>query len=203
MSAAFPRYPVGRRWIDEGPGTFLAESRAFFACARGARLPCLYASVAPLCPVLRAGSMAASEKTYRLYSCGRCATQVRICRDCDRGNQYCAGDCARIRRRESVCRAGARFQSSCRGALLHAARQSAWRERLVQKVTHQGSVPGADARIVVVIPTTTAEHHVDLASLLPPVPLHRRCTTPAVPTCSFCWRVLPPFARLGPLRGGP
>jgi hypothetical protein len=32
--------------------------------------------------------MAASEQSYRLYNCGRCAQQVRICRDCDRGNQY-------------------------------------------------------------------------------------------------------------------
>ena len=50
--------------------------------------------------------MRASEKTYRLYSCGRCAEQVRICRDCDRGNRYCAGECAQIRRRESLRRAG-------------------------------------------------------------------------------------------------
>lgn len=147
--------------------------------------------------------MRASQKSYRLYSCRRCAVQVRICSDCDRGNQYCAGECARIRRRESVCRAGARFQSSLRGALLHAARQSAWRERRTHKVTHQGSVLGVDARIVVVIPTTTEEPHVELASLPSPVPRHRPRTVPSVHTCSFCWRALPPFARLGPLRGGP
>ena len=50
--------------------------------------------------------MAASEQTYRLYNCARCAEQVRICRECDRGNQYCAGVCAGLRRRESLRRAG-------------------------------------------------------------------------------------------------
>lgn len=145
--------------------------------------------------------MGASRKSYRLYSCRRCAAQVRICSDCDRGNQYCAGDCAPIRRRESVYRAGIRFQSSFRGALLHAARQSAWRERRTQKVTHQGSVLGIDALIVVAIPTTTEERHVDLASL--PAPPHQPRTVPAVHHCSFCWRPLPAFSRRGPLRGGP
>lgn len=170
----------------------------------GARLLCLYASVARLCPVLRVGGMGASEKSYRLYSCGRCAAQVRICSDCDHGNQYCAGECAQIRRRESLCRAGARYQLSYRGALLHAARQSAWRERRAQKVTHQGSVLGIDARIVVAIPTTTEERHVDLVSLPPPTPPHRLPRlVPLVHRCSFCWRPLSPFARWGPLRGGP
>jgi len=147
--------------------------------------------------------MRASQQSYRLYSCRRCAVQVRICSDCDRGNQYCAGDCAQIRRRESVRRAGARFQSSFRGALLHAARQSAWRERRTQKVTHQGSVPGADARIVVVIATTTEAPDVELVALPLPAPPHWSRTMLAVPSCSFCWRPLPTFARSGPLRGGP
>jgi hypothetical protein len=28
------------------------------------------------------------EPTYRLYNCRRCAVQVRICAQCDRGNIY-------------------------------------------------------------------------------------------------------------------
>ena len=187
-----------------------------------ARLPCLYASDARLCPVLRAGSMQASEKTYRLYSCGRCVEQVRICCDCDRGNRYCAGECAKIRRRESLRRAGERYQLSYRGACRHAARQSAWRERQAQKVTHQGSLPTADTLIVAAISTQTATQgtHVDIASIQPPphsMPraafsaAHRRAhgrwhahrMAPCAHSCSFCWRVLPAFVRLGPLRGGP
>jgi uncharacterized membrane protein YccC len=168
--------------------------------------------------------MGASEKTYRLYSCGRCAEQVRICCNCDRGNLYCTGECAEIRRRESSRRAGERYQLSYRGACLHAARQSAWRKRQAQKVTHQGSLPTADTLIVAAISTqtTTQGTHVDMASIQPPPqpPSMPRAALSAAHTraharwhahrmalsahrCSFCWRALPPFARLGPLRGGP
>ena len=66
--------------------------------------------------------MKAGEQSYRLYSCRRCAQQVRVCRHCDRGNHYCAGECARVRRRESVRRAGVRYQLSYRGACCHAHR---------------------------------------------------------------------------------
>ena len=145
--------------------------------------------------------MRASQKSYRLYNCARCAVQVRICSDCDRGDQYCAGDCAQIRRRESVCRAGLRYQLSFRGASKHAARQSAWRARRMQIVTHQGSVPGVDAGIVVTSFTVSEESDVELVAL-PPV-LQRQPMRSLVSCCSFCWRPLPAFARLGPLRSGP
>jgi hypothetical protein len=145
--------------------------------------------------------MGASQQSYRLYSCARCAVQVRICSDCDRGNQYCGGECARIRRRESVCRAGARYQLSRRGALFHASRQSALRKRHAQKVTHQGSIPGIDAAIVVTSTTTSEDPDVELAAL-PASPHHPRRLS-RVSTCSFCWRPLPAFARSGPLRSGP
>jgi late competence protein required for DNA uptake (superfamily II DNA/RNA helicase) len=42
------------------------------------------------------------EPAYRLYNCERCGVQVRICQRCDHGNVYCAGECAGIRRRESL-----------------------------------------------------------------------------------------------------
>ena len=151
--------------------------------------------------MLRAESMRASRESYRLYSCARCAVQVRICSDCDRGNQYCAGDCAQIRRRESLCRAGVRYQLSFRGASMHAARQSALRVRRMQIVTHQGSVAGVDASIVMTTLTVTEESDVELVAL-PPV-LQRPHMRSLVSRCSFCWRLLPAFARLGPLRSGP
>ena len=145
--------------------------------------------------------MRARQKSYRLYSCARCAVQVRICCDCDRGNQYCVGGCAQIRRRESLCRAGVRYQLSLRGASMHAARQSAWRERRMKIVTHQGSVPGVDAGIVVTSFTVTEESDVELVALRPI--LRRAHMHSRVSLCSFCWRRLPVFARLGPLRCGP
>ena len=55
--------------------------------------------------MLRTGSMRTKGKKYRLYNCRRCAVQVLICRDCDRGNIYCAGECAQISRLESLRRA--------------------------------------------------------------------------------------------------
>ena len=161
--------------------------------------------------------MEASEKTYRLYSCGRCAQQVRICRDCDRGNRYCAGECARMRRRESLCRAAERYQLSYRGACRHAARQRAWRARHAQKVTHQGSLCSVVALIVGFNSsrTKTEATHADIASVEPYThaaprelsarrahgPIHHLAL--CEPRCCFCGQTLPGFARMGPLRGGP
>jgi hypothetical protein len=142
--------------------------------------------------------MGASEDTYRLYSCRRCAQQVRICRRCDRGHQYCSGECARIRRRESLRRAAQRYQQSYRGACRHAARQRAWRTRRAQNVTHQGSLGTVTALIVV--PTSTTIERTDAESAGTTV-LPQRDRAP--PRCCFCGRRLSRFARLGPLRGGP
>ena len=160
------------------------------------------------------GHMKASEKSYRLYNCERCAQQVRICRHCDRGNRYCAGECAGLRRRESLLRAGRRYQRSYRGACAHAARQSAWRERQAQEVTHHGSISSAISVTVAnnSTQTTTPGTHGDIASLEPQAHssfAHRHLHAAghahgrAVSSCSFCWRALPAFARLGALRGGP
>lgn len=178
----------------------------------------------PLCPQnaalssgLRAGCMGASEKTYRLYSCGRCAKQVRICGDCDRGNRYCAGECTRIRRRESLRRAAERYQLSYRGACRHAARQRAWRACHAQKVTHQGSIPTAVTFIVGPNSTRTATEgtHADIASVqtqphATPLELAARRAHGSVrrlalsePRCCFCGHTLARFARLGSLRAGP
>ena len=179
-----------------------------------ARLQCLYARNSWRCPVPRVGLMGANEKSYRLYSCRRCARQVRICGGCDRGNRYCAEGCAQIRRRESRCRASERYQQSYRGALKHAARQRAWRWRQQQKVTHQGSLAGAAALIVVSSSTLTPtqEPHGESAGIKPPLAigirrahphgcLHHRKST--APRCCFCGCMLAPFARPGPLRSGP
>ena len=163
-----------------------------------------------------------SEQTFRLYSCRHCATQVRICRDCDHGNLYCAGECAQIGRRESQRRAGERYQLGHAGACKHATRQRALRERQrqTQIVTHQGSLPGTATLIVAAgsIPSPTEETPVDIASIpsspQPPSLLHTELSVaparvyslsrvPLAHRCSFCRRVLPAFARLGPLRGGP
>ena len=165
----------------------------------------LYARISRRCPALRAGCMGASEGSYRLFSCRRCAQQVRVCRHCDRGNQYCAAGCARIRRRESLRRAGDRYQQSYHGACRHAARQRAWRARQVQKVTHQGSREEVGVAIVSATSILTPHDHADPAAVTPPPPdslawpsaraARRRAR------CCFCARRLSHFVRFGPLRG--
>ena len=151
--------------------------------------------------------MRASEQSYRLYSCRRCAQQVRICRHCDRGHQYCGGECAPVRRRESLRRAGAHYQLSYRGACRHAARQRVWRARQTQKVTHQGSPEALAAVIVAPTLTTIPGHHADHTVVAPsPAESGDRAVAfriQAPVRCCFCGRRLSRFARLGPLRGGP
>jgi hypothetical protein len=174
--------------------------------------------------VLRAGSMRTKEKTYRLYNCLRCAVQVLICRDCDHGNIYCAGECAQISRLESLRRAAKCYQSTHDGACQHARRQSVWRKTQTKIVTHQGSLAGTATLIVaaVLTQTTTEGTHVDISSIQPPPTLqglprarlsaaptcaharwHAHRITRSVHCCSFCWRALPAFAHFGSLRSGP
>ena len=153
--------------------------------------------------MLRVGGMEAGEKSYRLYNCGRCAQQVRICRDCDRGNRYCAGECAGLRRCESLLRAARRYQRSYRGACAHAARQRAWRERQAQEVTHQGSIPTAVSVTVAnnSTQTTTRGTHAQIASLESQAhSAARHAHRMAVSRCSFCGRALARLARLGAMR---
>lgn len=146
--------------------------------------------------------MGAQEQSYRLYSCRRCARQVRICRYCDRGNQYCEGECAGIRRRESLRRAGSRYQLSYRGACCHAVRQRRWRERQQHKVTHHGSTEAGAAIIVVATVTTTANDADSVCVAAPAVPESAFHWWPPA-RCCFCGRPLSRFARVDPLRGGP
>ena len=77
--------------------------------------------------VWEAGAVA--EPVYRVYCCRRCGIVVWVCRECDHGQVFCAGECSRSARRESVRRAGARYQKTRRGAHRHAARQRRWRQQ--------------------------------------------------------------------------
>jgi hypothetical protein len=70
-----------------------------------------------------------SEPICRVYCCRRCEIEVWVCPDCDHGQVYCAGECSSRSRRESLRRAGVRYQKTRRGARRHAARQRRWREQ--------------------------------------------------------------------------
>lgn len=74
----------------------------------------------------------------RLFLCAGCRAQALICSCCDRGQVYCAGDCAQRARRRKQDAAGRRYQTSHRGRLAHAERARRYRARC-NKVTHQGS----------------------------------------------------------------
>ena len=80
------------------------------------------------------------ESLLRLFHCARCSEEVRVCRACDRGQIYCKEACSAIRRRESVRRAGAKYQRSYEGSLKHSARQRQQRlaKFLAKEVTHHG-----------------------------------------------------------------
>lgn len=77
----------------------------------------------------------------RLYFCSRCHVQVIICSHCDRGQRYCPGKCRHEARSESAQRAMKKYQSTRSGRFKNAARQQRFRDRRLQKVTHQGSPP--------------------------------------------------------------
>jgi len=147
------------------------------------------------CPV-SGGIGAVREQSYRLYSCQRCGMQVRICRRCDHGNIYCPGACAQIRRRESLRRAGRRYQRTPRGAWCHAARQRAWHVRQKQKVTHQGCT-SCERRCnvsdtgIAVGESTDADH----ASCS-----DHGSRSFTADRCSFCQSILPRWTRV---RAGP
>jgi hypothetical protein len=158
----------------------------------------------PLCLAAPALSSAVGEDvlgpleapaTYRLYHCRSCGMQVCICAQCDCGNLYCPGECAALARRESVRRAGARYQRSFRGARKHAERQRRYREQKKLEVTHHTFSLVTTGCSVSGHPISTCEL-IDVDSkrtLGPPVRLLHS-------GCAFCGRPLPAFARLHPWR---
>jgi len=158
-------------------------------------LQALYACLAQRCPVLGEAALGAlHDPTYRLYNCQRCSAQVRICQRCDHGQIYCAGDCARIRRRECLRRAGARYQRTRRGALCHAARQRMWRARQRQEVTHQGYTGGELCRSVSDHPITMMEpSDAYRTASIQATSLHG---SEALARCAFCRAPLSQWTRL-------
>jgi hypothetical protein len=116
-----------------------------------------------------AGGDAASA---RLFVCTGCRRQVLICSCCDRGQIYCAGNCAPHARRHSLRAAGRRDQTSRRGRLAHAVRARRYRAR-GKKVTHHGSpVLPPDGLLAPGSPMSASDAK---ASTDPPSPPTSRC----------------------------
>jgi len=131
----------------------------------------------------------------RLFNCARCARQVRICSHCDRGQIYCAGDCARQARQASLREAGRRYQESRQGRRLHAARQAHYRQRQREKVTHQGSAnnPRHDSLLAWFKRRSEGTRS---RAIVPDRGTHR------VPRCDFCGQPCSSLIRLTWLSGG-
>ena len=89
------------------------------------------------------------EETGRLYTCQRCGKQTCICRLCDRGQIYCPGECRKIRRLESLRRAGAIYRRTLEAKRKRSARRRGYRlAKLAAKLsahkgTHHGSTQAA------------------------------------------------------------
>lgn len=78
-------------------------------------------------------------RSARLYNCARCGCQVIICSHCDRGNIYCAGDCARLSRQEKVKATQKRYEQTQKAKIAKSKRQYNYRQRQKDKATDQGS----------------------------------------------------------------
>ena len=120
----------------------------------------------------------------RHYLCARCRCQVFICRHCDRGNNYCTGECAGLARKDSLHRAARRYLSTPRGRHNNAARQGRFRVRRKEKVTHQGSLPTL-AVVLFLLALNTQKR----------VPQFDCDTTKTTIVCHVCHRDCAPFLR--------
>ena len=120
----------------------------------------------------------------RLFLCAGCRAQSVICSCCDRGQIYCAGDCAGRARRHAQRAAGRRYQTSRRGRLAHADRTRRYRARC-KKVTHHGSPePLPDDLLPAASPAIASDAEI-------PEERPRHTTS----HCHWCGRRCPEFVR--------
>jgi hypothetical protein len=130
--------------------------------------------------------------TLRLFVCVSCRAQVLVCSHCDHGQIYCAGTCAQVARHNAQRAAGRRYQTSYRGRIKHAARNSRYRAR--QKiVTHQGSPPRSQNDDV----PLTANHR---AAASRDVVMQSQAPGPEYSCCHWCEHRWARAVRIGFLR---
>lgn len=128
--------------------------------------------------------------TARHFNCVRCHTRVIICSRCDRGQIYCASDCAKQARKHHQQSSRDRYRLSRKGRLNNALRQQRHRSRIQQKVTEHGSVqppfvdslPDKTSKSATTQNTTCAATHLNALS------------------CHFCARACDEYVRRGFLR---
>jgi hypothetical protein len=130
------------------------------------------------------------QEAVREFDCRRCGKRVCVCRRCDRGQVYCAADCASQSRRACLRAARERYQKSRRGAHLHADRQRRYRARralrrrtIGKMVTDQGSVAARVMGTVVCSGIAANPERTDDPACAPPGTVSRRC--------DFCGATVP------------
>ena len=157
------RLPVSRQaggrlaklWDGATPdGTWQFCPGAAPHTVRAARMRAEYPSADGVRLCRRCDDGACDGGSGRLFACRGCGCDVIVCRRCDRGQVYCAGDCSAQARRQTLRRAGRRWQRTRRGRLTHAAATARYRARRasdgravalpvadgpIKRVTHHGS----------------------------------------------------------------
>lgn len=140
-------------------------------------------------------SCEAAHAAHRLYRCALCNRQVKICRQCDRGNQYCSSECAASVRRERVHQAGQRYQRTEQGRKQHQGRQQRYRQR-----QQEGAV-AASTRLGIQQPSSTSsERMAQIAQAVQPPSQSYDAPAPSQPRCDLCGCECSPFVRLNSIR---
>ena len=134
------------------------------------------------------GPACAEEASCRMFLCGRCHSQVLVCRRCDRGQIYCAGTCAQQARRHHQREARRRYQATPRGRTMHADRNRRYRDRQ-RSVTDQGLLKEHEAGLL-----PGVEAHGPMSQRSP-----SRCR-PGNWRCHSCGQAASAFVRLSTLR---
>jgi len=86
------------------------------------------------------------DESFRIFNCARCHQQVKICRNCDRGNRYCR-TCGEVARQESIKRAQVRYQGGPQGREFNRCRQKRSRQRARSESVLDLSIPEPQAEV--------------------------------------------------------
>lgn len=146
----------------------------------------------------------------RRYKCAGCGKAVLIGTCCDRGNRYCAGDCSKRARVESMRKAGVRYRQTRNGKSKCNARQACFRRRRRESVTYsdiltrprqEEATPHSYPPIF--LPEKIVTHHgsppqAPYVAILP-VPTVKPIADHKPFCCHFCGRLLSEFMRIGKL----
>ncbi len=143
-------------------------------------------------------------ESVRRFDCADCRRQVFICTACDRGQRYCAGDCARTVRRRSLREANGRYGRTPKGRLKSAERSRRYRDRKKlrdrKNVTDHGSLSDGTLDLLNASATNAAAKTSSNGSSSPIASSESGAAIGNALQCSFCRRGRPRWVRLGPLR---